>query len=123
MFKHALRVVVLALVAGFAFTGGGIFAPASATYTKNPSSSWVPDGTVYAMATDGDRVYLGGAFTSLRNPSTGAVVDRAHIAALDAVTGELDTAWNPGADGVVRSLALGDGDILYAGGSFANVGG
>ena len=63
-------------------------------------------------------VYAGGFFTNVGGQA------RSRIAALDPVTG-LATAWNPGAGGSVRSvlaLAL-SGNVVYAGGVFAAVGG
>ena len=62
-----------------------------------------------------------GDFTSVRSPS-GQNVDRAHLAAFDAVTGELIGSWAPTADGVVRALAVGDNGV-FAAGEFTTVNG
>lgn len=101
--------------------------PALAEYSQSPSFSWVPNGgssanAVYSIAQSGDVIYIGGNFTSLSNPKTHAVATRDHLAALDANTGEL-LAWNPDADGVVRSLATAPDGTVYVGGDFASIGG
>jgi outer membrane protein assembly factor BamB len=101
---------------------GAVFGSAAAAYSTNQSFTWVPDGTVYSMARDGGRIYIGGGFTSLRNPSTGQRVARAHLAALDASTGQL-LSWNPGANQRVRALAVGGDGTVYAGGDFTSAGG
>jgi Ca2+-binding RTX toxin-like protein len=65
----------------------------------------------------GDRIYLGGYFTHVDG------VERNHLAAINAATGEL-TNWDPNANGSVRTLALSDdGTRIYAGGTFSSVSG
>jgi hypothetical protein len=67
------------------------------------------------MAVSGATVYAGGVFTSIGGQA------RNYLAALDAATGTA-TAWNPTADGDVRSIAM-SGSTLYAGGCFDTAGG
>ncbi len=101
------------------------FAPPAlaATYNPTPAFSWVPNGTVYAMAESGNTVYLGGSFTSLTDPSTGTTVTRNRLAALDATTG-VPLPWDPNADSTVRALTVNPSSgVVYAGGSFLNIGG
>jgi hypothetical protein len=95
-----------------------------------------PDGVVRALALspDGKVLYAGGDFTGLVT-ADGTVVNRPHIAALDAATGAL-TDWLPPKDtggryyghtgapdrsragGVYAIAASGDGTTVHAGGSF-----
>src|SRR4051812_15933792 len=104
--RTRLRVAVVALAA--ALTVLGLASAASAAYTPEPvGPSWVPDGGVHAVATDGVTVYVGGAFTG-------------GVAALDAMTGALK--WRGDANGDVRALAL-NGSHLLLGGAFTTVGG
>lgn len=100
-------------------------APAVAvTYdTQTTAPSWVPNGRVYAIVRDGDRVIIGGSFTKVKDPATGKSVVRERLAAFDAATGALDLSWNPGADAVVRALAVGPDGVTYAGGGFTSAGG
>lgn len=103
----------------------GLAGPASAAYDNVPTATvWEPDGPVHAILVSGDRVYLGGDFTHLTNPSTGEVVARGHLAALDATTGDLVRTWSADADGGVRALAMSaDGSQVLAGGAFLTVDG
>ncbi len=95
------------------------------------ATAWNPgaDGAVHALATtqqagppNGVRVYAGGEFCSIGGAA------RCRLAELDGATA-LATAFDPAADGVVRSLALetdgltGEVTTLYAGGEFGFLGG
>ena len=102
----------------------------------------IPNGPVRALALspDGKRLYIGGAFDSVSTPD-GTVPRPAHLAALDATTGELVTDWSPppdrggaytgqtgrpteGAVAVINALAASsDGSRVYAGGTFVDLGG
>ena len=77
-----------------------------------------PSSAVSAVAVDGDAVYLGGSFTTVRrDASTSATRNRA--AAVDATTG-FATAWDPRPSGTVTSLAVA-GDTVYLSGDFTTV--
>jgi hypothetical protein len=77
-----------------------------------------PDGGICtAVAVNGDRVFVSGDFSTIG----GQPQPRSRFAAIDTVNGEaLD--WNPGANSVADVLIL-EGDTLYAGGEFTQVGG
>ena len=73
--------------------------------------------TVWTTLRVGDRVYLGGAFTSVNGKP------RSGLAAIDANTGRL-TAWAPKANHAVLALvASPSGDSIYAGGEFTSING
>ncbi|HEU4397997.1 MAG TPA: hypothetical protein VFU54_09210 [Actinomycetota bacterium] len=73
------------------------------------------NGPVRSAVTDGaGGWYIGGEFTFVNGQPRARI---AHLLSSGAVT-----AWNPGADGPVLTLAVG-GNKVYAGGSFAAVGG
>src|SRR5919107_203264 len=60
-----------------------------------------PSGRAPASSPSGSRIYAGGAFTSIGGTSRG------RLAAIDASTGALVTAWNPGsANDTVRAIAV-----------------
>jgi len=81
---------------------------------------YTTNGTVYAVAINGNTIYIGGSFTSV-SPVGGGAVARNYIAALDATTGAV-TSWDPNADSWVMCLAV-LGTRIYAGGYFDNIGG
>lgn len=66
--------------------------------------------SVYALATRGDTVYVGGDFTTI------AGGQRASLAAVDGLSGDL-IDWGPDPDQSVHSLEV-SGNRLYAGGYF-----
>jgi outer membrane protein assembly factor BamB len=70
---------------------------------------------VNALETDGQRLYVGGAFVRAGGEK------RNNLAAFDLRSGTL-TPWNPDADGDVNALIV-DRSTVLAGGSFQNVGG
>ena len=77
-----------------------------------------PDGIICtALAVSGDRVFVSGDFANIG----GAPQPRRSLAALDTLNGEV-TGWNPGANSV-GTVFLPDGDTLYVGGEFTEVGG
>ncbi len=79
-------------------------------------SSFVADtnGPVYAVASDGTSLYIGGDFTIVNG------VARNRLARLDLTTGAVNLTFKAGAGGIVRDLAV-VGGKLYVGGEFNNV--
>lgn len=123
MQRFLARPLAVLVAVAVMVVSGGFPSPAAAAYRQTAAASWVPDGTVYAMARYGTRVYLGGDFSSLTNPATGETVARSRLAAVDAATGALVTSWNPGANATVRALAVGSNGTVYAGGAFSSAAG
>ncbi len=76
------------------------------------------NGWVYGLASDGDRLFVGGSFSQVNRTQTGG------LAALDLTTGDLDRTWkgHVGRAGRVGGLLIDDG-YLYAGGGFRWMGG
>ena len=87
--------------------GGG--APTSWNPALTPSSAGAT-----CVATDGSTVYVGGQFSVMGGQL------RHQLAAIDGTTG-LATAWDPGPDKPVYSLAV-SGSTLYAAGVFTLIG-
>lgn len=78
------------------------------------------DDAVHALMVHDGRLYVGGEFD---NASDGASSEsRAHAAAFDAETGELDSDWDPAPDDEVADLEA-DGDRVFLGGNFSTVDG
>ncbi len=103
------------------------------TYQSCAAPTWVPNGQVWAMAVTPSRIYLGGDFTSLRNPVTGAVVARNHLAAIDrapanrlqlgAVRGRCRHCRFGPDSPPVTALLVGPTATVYVGGDFNTIGG
>ncbi len=68
-----------------------------------------------AIAPDGSRIYVGGAFTTVNGQA------RRYVAALNPTTGALITSWAPNVGSRVYALAA-TADKVYMGGWFNNVG-
>ena len=83
------------------------------------------DGRVYSIAQVGNQMILGGTFTRVRNDvgDTSAQTRRG-LVAFDATSGRISDLFDPGPDGIVRSvIPAGDGSSVYVGGSFTSIGG
>jgi len=85
------------------------------------SVGWTPapDGVVRALAISGATLYAGGTFRTIDGAT------RHRVAALDTTattTGSFVRAWDPDADGEVRTMLL-DGTTLYVGGYFTAIDG
>ena len=73
---------------------------------------------VYALRAKGSRLYVGGSFSTLGG------VPRGRIGAVDPTTGAVDPTFNPGADDAVHGIVTSpDGNTVYVGGDFRNIGG
>ena len=90
-------------------------APAAAAPAAQPTSTWVANGTVWAVAPAGDVTYVGGDFTEL-SPATGNAL------ALAAADGTRDTSF-PTVSGLVRAVAARPGGGWFLGGTFSTIGG
>ncbi len=116
-----MRAMVVGLVVSGTLVAGqaaGSPARAATTVASTPTPSDGTDGRVNAVVHVGDRIYLGGAFTSVGGQPRGG------LAALDAVDGHVVTTWRADVGGAVDALAASsDGTTLYLGGDFTVVGG
>lgn len=106
-----------ALQGGVAFTGAAL-------------PTWQTDGILWAAASAGGRVFVGGDFAAIRPPGTAAgdpsSLARDNFAVFDGATGEplsCAPAVTGSTNASVRSLEVSpDGQTLYLGGSFTAVG-
>jgi len=122
---YSLALSAAILYVGGAFTavdtlGPGYLAALNINATAAPYyTGWDPDadGAVRSMTLSGkmpNTLYIGGDFTSF---NAGGDL-RNYIAEIDLTAAV--TAWDPDADGIVRTMAL-SGTTLYVGGDFIDI--
>ena len=92
-----------------------------------PDPTWMTNGKVYALAQNGDTLYIGGTFTRLLPPvgSSASPIAVSNLAAISVSTGEPIAGWAPVAGGTgenVRALAVRAGTV-YVGGNFTAIDG
>ncbi len=99
-------------------------AAATSTLSQQSDATVQTNGRVSAIVTIGRTTYLGGNFTAVRRADGTGEVARNHLAAVDAVTGELVPTWDPGSDKEVYALAASpDAATVYVGGLFGSLAG
>ncbi|MGC4109558.1 MAG: hypothetical protein QM747_03845 [Nocardioides sp.] len=86
------------------------------------SGLWHPDGDVDVIVSHGKRIYVGGAFRAMVNPSASTSQPRPRIAAVNSQTGALIKAFHPHVNGEVQAIAIFHKN-LYIGGDFTKVNG
>lgn len=93
-------------------TGAGAVGTDGAVKAWNP----MPDGRAATIIATSSKIYMGGWFNNV------AGTPMRNLAALDPITGALDSSFNAELNGAVRTMSL-SGDDLFIGGDFSSVGG
>jgi hypothetical protein len=84
----------------------------------------VINGTVRAIAALGDRVYVGGTFTTVVNAGTSTQLTRNYLFAFNRATGRVIDTYVPALDGAVESIAAApDGSSIIVAGRFRTING
>ena len=95
--------------------------------SANPvdNTPFVKNGRVEAVAKLGDRVYVAGTFTQVKNwQGSAPTLTKNYLFAYSATTGQIDAGWNPVVNSPVIDLAVApDGSGVFAGGAFTTVNG
>ena len=99
------------------------FQPLVVAANPTDGTPFVQDGRVEALTKIGNRVYVAGNFTTVKNWQGSALAQsRPFLFAYSATTGLIDTGFNPVLNAPVLALAAApDGSGIYAGGSFSAV--
>ncbi len=126
--RRLAAVVVLSTVSGLA---GLVPAQADVPVAQTNVVSAVPqtntpdvqNGQVLAIGQVGNKMFLGGNFTSVGEHGSVNVVTRKYIAAFDATTGKIDPGFNPVINGEVDAVTAGPGNSVYVAGKFTTVNG
>lgn len=94
--------------------------PSSTTMPSAVPSTATPqvnNGDVQSLAQVGSLIVIGGNFTTVNNQTYN------HVAAFNATTGALATAFNPSVNGIVNAVAPGpNSHTVYVGGNFTQIG-
>ena len=123
--------VIISLLVSIALLGlpgaahAGSAQPIVVNVTPSPDTPNVDDGSVQAIAQVGNRIVLGGNFTTVSPPGADTpTISRPYILAFDATTGYLDQGFTPNLDGPVNALLPGPTNgSVYVAGSFKTVNG
>jgi PKD repeat protein len=127
--RTPLFVVLLALLASVLTIGteraaDAVQLPQSTIVSADPVD-WTPhalNGEVHALIQIGNRVIVGGTFTTIRSATSSTQISRRSVFAYNATTGALDNTFLPTVNGSVDTLlAAEDGQSVYLGGSFTSV--
>ena len=124
----------LALLVSHLPSGRALAAAQDRVVSADPADNTphVVDGKVYAIIPMGNRVYVGGSFTQVRNAGESRVIPRRGLFALDPATNLVDEAFvadfdvnpNPAQERSVQALAPAPGnDDLFVGGDFGTLNG
>lgn len=88
------------------------------------NTPYVLDGSVLSIAPVGQKVYVAGNFSSVKNASSQPAQNIVNLFAYDKNTGQLDTVWRPQVDGQVNAIVpSADGRSIFLAGRFKNVNG
>ncbi|WGX96063.1 PKD domain-containing protein [Nocardioides sp. L-11A] len=93
--------------------------------TPRTNQPTITSGEVWDIEVVGNRVYVAGSFTSIRQPNNGTTINQAYLAAYNWSTGQVDTTFRPTfTNGQVDAVeASPDGTKLYIAGNFGTVNG
>ncbi len=84
----------------------------------------VMNGRVNALLVMGNRVFVGGTFTTVQNAGSGQNITRNRLFSFNANTGQIDAGFNPNVNNAVEALAPSpNGQNIYVGGRFTSVNG
>lgn len=84
----------------------------------------ITSGEIWDIEVVGNRVYVAGTFTSIRQPNNGAIINQAGLAAYSLSTGQVDTGFRPVfGNGGVDAVEVSPDGKLYVAGSFGTVNG
>lgn len=116
----------LAVVAALGLAAVSVPSTANAAVTGDkPARTWGVNGQVSVLLPVGDRIYLGGSFTSLIDPS-GVSYPAKNLAVITASTGAGDLSFSAGTDtgtGTKVTALATDGERLFVGGLFKSING
>jgi hypothetical protein len=122
--------VVFTVALATAVTTAGMADAFQITQNQTVSAApapWTPqitDGKVEAIVQVGNRMIVGGTFTTATNANGGTAFSRNRILAFNATTGAIDTAFTPNVNGEITSMIVSpEGNAIIIAGAFTSVNG
>ncbi len=126
----ALATVVALLVTAASVVGGtpaqAVNYPQTTVVSAQPAAKtpYVLDGSVLSIAPVGQKVFVAGSFTTVKNFGNAPRQTINNLFAYDKTTGLIDTSWQPQVDGQVNAIApTADGSAIFLAGRFKTVNG
>ena len=125
--KGTLRLLlVLSVVASLLVVTAGPAPAADPQFSETADLTWMTNGVgkVLSIATGGNKTFVAGSFTGMRETFTGSTVSQKYVAAIDLWTGDLIATFDPDVNGEIRAVDVSpDGSTVYIGGTFTEVNG
>jgi hypothetical protein len=119
--------VAVASMVAVGSTAGAVNLELHSIVSEAPAANYTPNitnGRVNALLVMGSRVYVGGTFTTVQNAGSSTNISRPYLLAFNLGTGVVDTNFTPNLPGEVEAIApADDGQSIFVGGTFKNVGG
>jgi hypothetical protein len=119
--------VAVASMVAVGTTAGAVNLELPSIVSESPAANYTPNimnGRVNALLVMGSRVYVGGTFTTVQNAGSSTDISRPYLLAFNLATGVVDTNFTPNLPGEVEAIApADDGQSIFVGGTFKNVGG
>lgn len=120
----------VAFLAAVCIGSSNAYADIGATHTSLVSefasfnTPGVVDGRVYAIAVDGDTVFVGGSFTEIQEPLDGEILSQPYLFAYSKSSGNIIREFDPILNSEVRAIETsGNGTGVFVGGSFNTLNG
>jgi hypothetical protein len=119
-------VCVVALAAVATAPAAAVNVPHTSIVSEAPASGTpnIQNGRVNALLVMGNRVFVGGTFTTVRNAGSSTNITRNYLFSFNLSTGTVDTSFTPNLNRAVEAIAPGpDGASVYVGGKFTTTNG
>ncbi|MEO8476677.1 MAG: delta-60 repeat domain-containing protein [Actinomycetota bacterium] len=116
----AASLAIGTLLIGAIMPAGAVNIGHTSIVSETPASGTpnVRDGRVNALLVLGTRVYVGGTFSTVRNPGSSTDITRRFIFAFNTANGTVDTTFRPNLTGAVEAIAPGPDGSIFVGGKF-----
>lgn len=121
---QSMALVAVAVIPSAALADQGEVQPSVVSANPVDTTPFITNGRADAVAKIGNRIYVGGSFTTMKNWQGSAQIQtRPYLFAYDVASGQIDTGFNPVLNAPVMALAAAPDGTLIVGGQFSSVNG